>query len=406
MQHVAQHDPELRAARLGPGLQARGQRRAVRTQQPELDVVDASAVTEKGQRLVQNRPGRRRDELAEIAPVQLAPSEPENTSQRAIGLDQRSPGAQDQQEIGRKIPELAVQRLGTAPVQEERLESVLVERELALQFAAFGDIDRDAQDGGLVRDRLSEGDLRRLQQPQLAAAVGELLFRDELGAAALDHFQVVGEHGGHLVLVRMHGGVGPADQLLDGRAVRVRHRRVGQDEVALAVLGEDHVRDEIQHLAQVHLAVLQRLLAPLALDGDAGKMRHPFDEVDVVLAGPPWLAVVHGERTHQLAVGREDGLGPAGSQVVLQRQIAEVRPQRVGQRVLDENALTPVCCGAARAGAGADVDPVDGLVVVRRKAGGREMSQLPLLLVEPEDGAEHAFALPLHGEQQRVQDVL
>ena len=109
----------------------------------------------------------------------------------------------------------------------------------------FGDVDSHAQNGGFVQARFGEGNLDGLQGSNLAGVVGEGLLGDEFGGATVDHFPVVGQHPfgflGHVV----NDGMGMLDQIVNGRAKGLGGGAVGQQEAAVAVLGEDHVRHQV-----------------------------------------------------------------------------------------------------------------------------------------------------------------
>ena len=196
-----------------------------------------------------------------------------------------------------------------------------------------------------------------------------------------------------------------ADQLLAG---------VPQDSLERGVdLGEPLVhRDRCDRLVRVleeipvaRLAGARRSLRARSLDRDAGDVRGELDDLDVVGAAVARLAVVEGERAEQRAVGGEYRRRPASTQPGIQRQPAEVGPQRVVRDVRDGHALAAVGGGAARSDARADRDAVDRLAVGRRKAGRRAVAQVHAVAIEQQDGCLHVFAVLLHERRETHENL-
>ena len=104
-------------------------------------------------------------------------------------------------------------------------------------------------------------------------------------------------------------------------------------------------------------------------------MRGDLDGAQFSLTGGARIPVVHGEGPQHLTVGREDGLGPAGAQSLLQRQFAQIGPTWIGGDVLDDHALAKVGGGAAGADLRADLQSFDGVQIALWQADGSGVAQ-------------------------------
>ena len=74
-------------------------------------------------------------------------------------------------------------------------------------------------------------------------------------------------------------------------------------------------------------------------------------------------------------------------------QVAIVLPQRIVHDVCDDDGLSPIDGGAARADLGTDAHAVDGLCIGLGEARRRAVPQAGPVFVEQQDGAEYPCQL-------------
>jgi len=142
-------------------------------------------------------------------------------------------------------------------------------------------------------------------------------------------------------------------------------------------------------------------------DGAGDSLGERVDRLDLVGMGRARRAIVDREGAEQLAGFVEDRSRPAGAKAVRKREMAVVRPQRVGRDVGDVDRMTDEGRGAARAGLGADLGAVDRLAIglgeVRRGA----VAEAPSAFVEQQDrGQERAAGGGFDLAQLFVEDCL
>jgi hypothetical protein len=215
---------------------------------------------------------------------------------------------------------------------------------IALRFGtlALGDVDRDAEHRRGAGAREGERDLGRLHEVRPAFEVGHHLFVDHRRAAAADHLAVFGEIALG-VLRRVGDALDRSRQhALDRGAVELGDGAVDDQEAALAVLGEDEVRHEVDHLAQAPFALAQSLVRALELFGPLRDARFEIDR----------------EGAHFLLGELEVGhvLGDAGDAVdlpgrVLDRERALADPSLAAVRARDAIELVVAADDLARGGA-------------------------------------------------------
>src|SRR4029079_15232045 len=92
----------------------------------------------------------------------------------------------------------------------------------------------------------------------------------------------------------------------------------------------------------------------MTFEHDAGYPRGTLDRLELVLGGDSRLAVVERHGPEDLAIGRDDRLGPACTQTEGERPGSIVVPQRIRRDVGDDHALPAIRGGTARAGDGPD----------------------------------------------------
>ena len=178
------------------------------------------------------------------------------------------------------------------------------------------------------------------------------------------------------------------DQLL---AVVAQHELERAVHIGDLVIHRDRADRLVRVLEEVAVAILalpRGIARARALDRDAGQVRRQLDEVAVALRALAGLAVVERERAEQHAVGREERRRPAGAQLRLLGQLAEVLPERVGRDVRDADPLAEVGGGAARSDLRADRDAVHRLAPERRAGSARAVAQVHAVAVEQQDRGE------------------
>lgn len=142
----------------------------------------------------------------------------------------------------------------------------------------------------------------------------------------------------------------------------------------------------------------------MAFDGQRRRLRHRRDHVQIVRRWGAWLAVIDGEGTECAAIRGLDRGRPARSQAVLESEIAELRPKRIGRDVLRVDGCAAACDRSAGADALADGNAVDRRVVGRREARGGAMAEMPPVVAQKQDRCPHLVpGLRLDREKQVFQ---
>src|SRR5215469_6640304 len=100
-----------------------------------------------------------------------------------------------------------------------------------------------------------------------------------------------------------------------------------------------------------------------------------LDDLLIARARDARLAIIHGERRHHFALGREDRRGPTGTQRMGQSRLAVVRPQGVACDVLHDHLFSAVCGCPAGTHGRPDHNSVDRIRIDLWKAGGATMAQ-------------------------------
>ncbi len=172
-----------------------------------------------------------REHVAEKAALRCFPRDAADLFGRLVQDRDITPGIHADQHRGHRIDDV--------------LEIEPHSRHFFLGAFLLGDIDRHAQHGGFVQSRFDEGDLDGLHGAGVAGVVGEGLLGDEFGSATFDHFQVIGQHPFDLLAHPVNDAMGTIDQFLDGQAIGVGRGAIGQQEMTVTILGEDHVRHQI-----------------------------------------------------------------------------------------------------------------------------------------------------------------
>src|SRR5580658_7938073 len=128
----------------------------------------------------------------------------------------------------------------------------------------------------------------------------------------------------------------------------------------------------------------------IPLDGQSNEMRRASDELQMLSIGSTRLAVIDSKRPQHGPILRRDGRRPTGAQAVRQRQVTEVRPQRVGRDVGDDNRLLTINGRTARSHRTTNLRTINSLTVFRRQTGSRPMSQSYAISLKKKNGAQHS----------------
>ncbi len=147
----------------------------------------------------------------------------------------------------------------------------------------------------------------------------------------------------------------------------------------------------------------QRLFLSIARNGDCCGVRCLLDQVGVIVGWFAWAMVIQCKGTEDGATRVDNRGRPAGTQLVAQRQVAIVGPQRVGRCVLDDHLGATPGCSATRADALANGNPVDGLHVGQWQTRRGAMAEVNAILVEQKHGGNHARRLALDFARQPFQ---
>ena len=158
-------------------------------------------------------------------------------------------------------------------------QGVVVAEELAaapledvLGLLASGDVGRDPEDRVGASVGGDDGDLDRLEPARAAFGRGHRLLLDELRPERVHDLEIVGAKVLDLGPVGVEIRVGFPDELRRRDAVDRRDRAIGEGEPPVAILGEDEIRIEIEHLPEKRalgelLEGLAALLADIPDDG-------------------------------------------------------------------------------------------------------------------------------------------
>ena len=99
---------------------------------------------------------------------------------------------------------------------------------------------------------------------------------------------------------------------------------------------------------KTHLCMVRRKPKPLfalslsqfglrALNDETGRMHDEIDDLEIDRQGLTPLAMIHRKGAEDRSLRRSNGDGPAGAQIMHQRNVAMILPQRVSRNVSDED---------------------------------------------------------------------
>ena len=249
------------------------------------------------------------------------------------------------------------------------------------------------------------GDLRELVMVSAAIAdhrelvaaqpVGGTDARGVAVAQALGHLadQPVADHVAHGIVDRLQMVDVDEDQR---EARRGAERQRGDRLVETAAIGQVRQLVEIGKVMVVLLHLRVR-------DGDRAQMHAGIDDLALERAWSALDRIIEGEGRGHAAGGIADRARPAGPQTQRQGKPGKAGPERIGGDVGNLHRLALERRAAAGADAGADLQAVQRLAVMRRQRRGGQRVQLAVLIDE-ENGAGHAGRQNFDARAQQVGD--
>ncbi len=146
------------------------------------------------------------------------------------------------------------------------------------------------------------------------------------------------------------------------------------------------------------------VLRPLALDGDSGEVSGHGNQFLLLLARGCDLMCVERECAEHLALARQDGRGPAGTETGRFQEKSVVRPERVGVDIGDDDLFAAPGGRSARARIRAYFQRMNSSAIRPVEAGSSAVQEMPAVFGQKQDRAFDTGKKCLDQQHQLVEE--